>query len=78
MAISIWKVSITASAAGIRPHSVRAVQAGAIGRFLGSRAGAGRGREITGIEYEAHQPMAEHQMELIAEEARDEFGLTEV
>jgi molybdopterin synthase catalytic subunit len=33
------------------------------------------GREISGIEYEAHQAMAEHQMETIAEAARSEFGL---
>jgi molybdopterin synthase catalytic subunit len=33
------------------------------------------GREISGIEYEAHQAMAQHQMERIAEAARSEFGL---
>lgn len=36
------------------------------------------GREISGIEYEAHQAMAQHQLELIAEAARAEFGLEEV
>ncbi len=36
------------------------------------------GREISGIEYEAHQTMAQHQMEMIAEAARTEFGLEEV
>jgi molybdopterin synthase catalytic subunit len=36
------------------------------------------GREISGIEYEAHQPMAEHQMEVIATAAQTEFGLVEV
>ena len=36
------------------------------------------GREISGIEYEAHQTMAQRQMELIAEAARTEFGLEEV
>ena len=36
------------------------------------------GREISGIEYEAHQAMAQHQLELIAETARAEFGLEEV
>ncbi|MGI8890642.1 MAG: molybdenum cofactor biosynthesis protein MoaE [Chthoniobacterales bacterium] len=35
-------------------------------------------REISGIEYETHQTMAQHQMELIADEAKDEFGLAEV
>jgi molybdopterin synthase catalytic subunit len=36
------------------------------------------GREISGIEYEAHQTMAQRQMEMIAEAARTEFGLEEV
>ena len=35
-------------------------------------------REITGIEYEAHVPMAEHQMRSLAETALGEFGLTKV
>jgi molybdopterin synthase catalytic subunit len=36
------------------------------------------GREITGIDYEAHQAMAEHQIKMIANAARAEFGLEEV
>ncbi len=36
------------------------------------------GREISGIEYEAHPAMAEHQMKLIAETARQKFGLEQV
>ena len=36
------------------------------------------GREIFGIEYEAHQTMAQCQMEMIAEAARTDFGLEEV
>ena len=36
------------------------------------------GREISGIEYEAHQTMAQRQIEMIAEAARTEFGLEEV
>ena len=36
------------------------------------------GREIAGIEYEAHQTMAQRQMEMLAEAARIEFGLEEV
>ena len=36
------------------------------------------GRDISGIEYEAHQTMAQRQMELIAEAARTDFGLEEV
>ena len=33
------------------------------------------GREIKGIDYEAHQEMAEHQLKRIAEQAAGEFGL---
>ena len=33
------------------------------------------GREISGIEYEAHETMAQHQMEMIAQAARAEFDL---
>lgn len=35
-------------------------------------------REIAGIEYEAHEPMAQHQMEMIAQAAGSEFGLAEI
>ena len=41
---------------------------GVVGRFED-------GREIEGIEYEAHREMAEHQLKRIAEQAADEFGL---
>ena len=33
------------------------------------------GREIDGIEYEAHREMAEHQLRRIAEQAAENFGL---
>ena len=36
------------------------------------------GKEITGIEYEAHREMAEHQMRGIAESATSKFGLAKV
>ena len=36
------------------------------------------GREIEGIEYEAHETMAEHQCKLIAGRAADDFGLAGV
>lgn len=36
------------------------------------------GKEITGIEYEAHREMAEHQMRNIAESATSKFGLAKV
>lgn len=36
------------------------------------------GKEISGIEYEAHREMAEHQMRNIAESAASKFGLAKV
>ena len=36
------------------------------------------GREISGIEYEAHAAMAEHQLKLVAETAGAKFGLEAV
>ena len=36
------------------------------------------GRDISGIDYEAHGEMAQHQMELLVEKATAEFGLEEV
>ena len=36
------------------------------------------GREISGIEYEAHQAMAQHQLEVIANRARADFNLEEI
>ena len=34
--------------------------------------------EITGINYEAHREMAQHQLELLAEQARERFQLTQI
>ncbi len=36
------------------------------------------GRKISGIEYETHQSMAQHQMEMIATAARSQFELEEI
>lgn len=52
--------------------------AGATLDFWGVVRGLEDGREISGIEYEAHRPMAQRQLELIAEAARAEYGLAEV
>jgi molybdopterin synthase catalytic subunit len=52
--------------------------AGAVVDFWGVVRADENGQEISGIEYEAHQPMARHQMEMIANAARAEFGLEEV
>jgi molybdopterin synthase catalytic subunit len=52
--------------------------AGATVEFWGVVRALEEGREISGIEYEAHEAMAQHQMESIAHEARQKFGLEEI
>src|SRR5438477_9827479 len=49
--------------------------AGATLDFLGMVRKLEDGREIEGIEYEAHREMAEHQLRRIAEQAAENFGL---
>jgi molybdopterin synthase catalytic subunit len=49
--------------------------AGAIVQFLGDVRPLENGERIDGIEYEAHQEMAEHQLQRIADEAAERFGL---
>jgi molybdopterin synthase catalytic subunit len=51
-------------------------RAGAAVEFWGIVRGSEDGREIDGIEYEAHREMAEHQLRKIAEQAAKKFGLT--
>ena len=51
------------------------VDAGAIVDFWGVVRQIENGREIAGIEYEAHREMAEHQLRQIAEQAVNKFGL---
>lgn len=52
--------------------------AGAVVDFFGVVRALEDGREISGIDYEAHLEMAQHQMKTIAAAARDEFQLEEV
>ena len=49
--------------------------AGAIVQFFGDVRPLENGEPIDGIEYEAHQQMAEHQLQKIADEAAERFGL---
>jgi molybdopterin synthase catalytic subunit len=46
--------------------------------FWGVVRGSEDGREIEGIDYEAHREMADHQLKQIAEQAAIEFGLRSV
>jgi molybdopterin synthase catalytic subunit len=77
MAISVCEVSITQSPLDL-PAREQDSAAGAIVDFWGIVRALEQGREITGIEYEAHGPMAEHQMRGLAESATGKFGLTRV
>lgn len=77
MAISVCEVSITQSSLDL-PARENNAAAGAIVDFWGIVRALEDGRAITGIDYEAHAPMAEHQMRGLAETASDKFGLTKV
>jgi molybdopterin synthase catalytic subunit len=53
-------------------------EAGAVVVFWGAVRAMEEGRELVGIEYEAHQTMAEHQMRQVAEGAAAKFGLRDI
>jgi len=77
MAISVCEVSLTDSAL-VLPEGNGDPQAGAVVVFWGAVRSIEDGREITGIEYEAHRAMAEHQMRVVAENAAEKFGVREI
>jgi len=77
MAISVCEVSITQSPLDL-PARENDPASGAIVDFWGVVRGLEDGRGITGIEYEANRPMAEHQMRSLAEAAIGKFGLVKV
>ena len=77
MAISVCEVSITQSPLEL-PARENDPASGAIVDFWGVVRALEDGREITGIDYEANRPMAEHQMRSLAEAAIGRFGLARV
>jgi molybdopterin synthase catalytic subunit len=77
MAISVCEISITQHALGLAPLGNDSAS-GAVVDFWGVVRGTEDQREITGIEYEAHSTMAEHQLQRIAEHALREFNLARV
>jgi molybdopterin synthase catalytic subunit len=77
MAISVCEVSLTESPL-ILSEANDDPEAGAVVVFWGAVRGTEGGREITGIEYEAHRSMAEHQMRLVAESAAAKFNAREI
>jgi len=72
MAISVCEVSIIEAPLDL-PAPSDDSQAGAVVVFWGAVRATEDGREITGIEYEAHREMAEHQMRMVAEGAAKKF-----
>jgi molybdopterin synthase catalytic subunit len=77
MAISVCEVSLTESPLDL-PEPRNDPGAGAVVVFWGAVRASEDGREITGIEYEAHREMAEHQMRLVAESALEKFEVREI
>jgi len=77
MAISVCEVSITQLPLNLPARSENEA-AGAVVDFWGVVRRIENGREISGIDYEAHPVMAEHQMRKLAETAVGKFGLTNV
>jgi molybdopterin synthase catalytic subunit len=75
MAISIWEVLITNDPLQ-SPGQTFNDEAGAVVDFWGIVRLIEDDREITGIDYESHRPMAEHQMNLLAKKARTDFSLS--
>ena len=77
MAISVCEVSLT-DAPLILPEANADPKAGAVVVFWGAVRAIEDGREITGIDYEAHRAMAERQMRIVAETAAEKFELREI
>lgn len=77
MAIRKSQILITTSPLPPPAHEWQ-VSAGAIVDFWGVVRALEDGREITGIEYEAHEAMAQHQMEMLADRAAAAFPLEEI
>ena len=76
MANVVCEISVT-QAPLVAPGSDVA-SAGAFIDFWGVVRPIEDGREIEGIDYEAHREMAEHQLKRIAEQAAERFGLKRV
>jgi molybdopterin synthase catalytic subunit len=77
MANSVCEVLLT-QARLATPDEVDNPSAGAVVDFWGVVRKLEEGREIGGIDYEAHQAMAEHQLRLVAENAAEKFQLKKI
>jgi molybdopterin synthase catalytic subunit len=77
MAISVCEVSLT-DVPLVLPEANDDPEAGAVVVFWGAVRSIEDRREITGIDYEAHRAMAEHQMRTVAETAAEKFEVREI
>jgi molybdopterin synthase catalytic subunit len=77
MANNVCEILLTESLLGM-PTRNDGGEAGAMVEFRGMVRRLEDGREIAGIEYEAHPEMAEYQLKRIAEQATNKFGLKRV
>ena len=73
MANVVCEISVTPAPLTARVSDIAG--AGAAVDFWGIVRPSEDGREIEGIDYEAHREMAEHQLERIAGQAAERFGL---
>jgi molybdopterin synthase catalytic subunit len=77
MANSVCDISVTQSPLAL-PIRENNPASGAIVDFWGAVRGLEEGTEITGINYEAHVEMAQHQIQQLADNAQKRFGLAKV
>jgi molybdopterin synthase catalytic subunit len=77
MANVVCKILVTEAPLEEPPKNHKS-DAGAMIEFWGVVRRLEAGREIEGIEYEAHHEMAGHQLKRIAEHASEKFGLKQV
>ena len=73
MANVVCEISVTEAPLLVQGSDIAG--AGAVIDFWGIVRPIEDGREIDGIDYDAHREMAEHQLKRIAEQAAERFGL---
>jgi molybdopterin synthase catalytic subunit len=73
MANVVCEISVTQAPLLVQGSDIAG--AGAVIDFWGIVRPIEDGREIDGIDYDAHREMAEHQLKRIAEQAAERFGL---
>jgi molybdopterin synthase catalytic subunit len=73
MANVVCEISVTPEPLAARASDIAG--AGAVVDFWGIVRPIEDGREIEGIDYEAHREMAEHQLKRIVDQAAERFGL---